>query len=227
MNAHDQQILHSSEESDWRTPPECFATLHQEFDFGLDGAADARSTHCLYWLGPESPYGEDALTVDLVAVGFDPHEYRIFLNPPFSRTKANAYRTGRIKQGSAWVAHPVDEAKARTYETESWAQWGWDWSQRGFTIVALLPFAPQTEWYREYVYGHAAHTNVMGEAIPTMAWSGHAAREERRLPHRISYLRPDGSPAANAGVNTAVIVWKPPCGIVGPWQPHSFYWSYR
>ena len=24
MNAHDQRVIHSPEESNWRTPPECF-----------------------------------------------------------------------------------------------------------------------------------------------------------------------------------------------------------
>lgn len=229
MDEHDQHIIHSSEDPNWRTPQSCFDKLHEEFAFTLDGAADRESTKCLYYLGPESAYGEDALQVDLLSETcyFDPQLQRIFLNPPFSRTLSAAYRTGRIRRAGQWVEHPIDEAKAKSYDIEEWARWGWEWSQRGFTIVALLPFAPQTEWYRRYVYGHDLEPDgALGAAEP-VGWLGHAAREERRLPHRISFLRATGEKAANAGVNTAIVVWKANPGIVGPWQPHSFYWSYR
>lgn len=220
MDAHDQHIIHSSEDPNWRTPGDCFGALDQEFQFSVDGAADRASKLAEYWLGPGSLYGEDALTVDLLDGRryFDPQHYRIFLNPPFSRTLASAYRTGRIKRAGVWVDHPIDLAKAASYDIAEWAAWGWKWSRQGFTIVGLLPFAPQTDWYRQYVYGHSDHA---------LGWNGHAAREERRLSHRISFLRADGTKAANAGVNTAIVVWKPSAGIVGPWTPHQFYWSYR
>lgn len=228
MNEHDQHILHSSEDPNWRTPPECYQKLDQEFDFSLDGAADSTSTLCTYYLGPGSVYGEDALVTDIS----EWKDHHVFLNPPFSRTLAAAYRTGKIKDKATkeWVSHPIDAFKADSYEIESWARWCWRWSQKGFTIVALMPFTPQTDWYRRYVYGHVWDEGQPAESAPSTGfwtWGGHAAREERRLPHRISFLRSNGESAANAGVNTAVIVWKPNPGIVGPWQPHSFYWSYR
>jgi hypothetical protein len=226
MTTQAMAVMHSSTESDWRTPHACFDALDREWHFKWDLAADETSSLVRlddqpYFYGPGSIYAEDALTVDW------PRGVACFLNPPFSRTRAAAYRTGRIKQGTAWVAHPIDPDKARTYEIERWAEKCWQESQQGTTIVALIPFAPQTEWYRQYVYGHQYPTNIMGETLRDQSWSGHAALQERRLPHRISYLRPDGSPAANAGVNTAVIVWQPNFGIVGPWQPWSCYWSYR
>lgn len=213
---HSDAVMHSSEDPNWRTPKACYAKLHAEFDFTLDGAADEPSNLCPYYFGPGSPYAEDSLTADLTAL-LDPAVYRIFLNPPFSRTLAAAWRTGKIKRDGEWVEHPKDLAKAASYDIENWVRWCYDWSVRGFTIVGLIPFAPQTEWYRCYVYGHT----------PEGGWGGHAAREERRLPHRISFDRSNGEKAANAGVNTAVIVWRPNHGIVGPWQPHQFYWSYR
>lgn len=226
MNPHDQRIIHSSEDPNWRTPRACYDALDREFFFEIDLAADAES--CLHpdcWLGPGSPLGENALVADWMAVASKLSVLPSgFLNMPFSRMLAAAYRTGRIKREGVWVEHPIDLLKAQSYEIESWVQKCWEESQRGFTVAALVPFAPQTEWYRRYVYGHAPIEQQEGGYT---GWSGHAAREERRLPHRISFLRPDGSPAANAGVNTAIIVWKPGTGIVGPWQPHQFYWSYR
>jgi hypothetical protein len=58
-------------------------------------------------------------------------------------------------------------------------------------------------------------------------WVGHAALDYWRIPHRVSFLQPDGTPSNNAGVNTCVIHWGPNPGFVGPWVPSGRYWSYR
>lgn len=219
MKDHNQRIVHSSENPNWRTPPVLYQALDQEFRFCLDAASDhvgclARPGGEVYcWLGPGSIHGEDALAVDwaalLTSVAFDalddPRDRPpIFLNPPYSRKVAAALKAN-------------GDPNHESYRIENWAHKCWLESQKGCTIVGLFPFAPQTEWYRWYVLGHT----VDGD------WSGHAAKEERRLPHRVSFLHPDGSKANNAGVNTAIIVWTPMTGAVGPWQPHSWYWSYR
>lgn len=221
MDQHDQAILWSSVEANYRTPPECFEALKREFDFGTDLAADVQSKLVTRYLGPESSWGEDALAADWQRFSDSP----MFLNPPFSKTLANAYRTGRIKIDGKWVEHEKNKVKAGWYDIENWARKCWEESLRGATIVGIFPFAPQTDWYRAYVQGH-----VQGEIVDgryPITWNGHAAREERRLPHRISFLTPNGTPTGNAGVNSVILVWKPNPGIVGPWQPHSFYWSYR
>ena len=228
MSTHDQRILHSSEDPNWRTPKPCYFALNREFAFAWDLAADGPS--CLAptkWLGPGSSYGTNALTCEWAVLM---RGEAGFLNPPFSRTLAAAYRTGRIKRDGVWMEHPIDPELAKVYEIENWVRKCWEESLKGATIVGLIPFAPQTDWYRRYIYGHEWNEGQPFEdakAEGFWGWAGHAAREERRLPHRISFLRPDGTKANNAGVNTAVIVWKPNYGIVGPWQPHQFYWSYR
>lgn len=227
MQQHDRQLIHSSFESDYRTPSECYGTLDREFHFGLDAAADKESCIQQYgnYLGPDhsNPLWRNALAVDWVQYlfGFS-HEVgrTIFLNPPFSKTLVNAYNTGRIKIDGHWVDHEIDREKAKCYDIEEWARKCFNESEAGATIVSIFPFAPQTDWYRQYVMGHA------GRGAPN-GWRGHAAREERRLPHRISFLQPDGTPTGNAGINSVIVVWKPNHGIVGPWQPHQFYWSYR
>lgn len=202
MNTHDRQVIHSSAESDWRTPPALFAALYKEFSFQTDAAADAASALCASWYGPGSSFAADALSITW-PVEWGP----FFLNPPFSRTKARAW------EGQDQSINP--------YRIENWARKCWEESQRGCTIVGLFPFAPQTEWYRQCVYGHH------DDSSPKFVWNGHAAQQERRLPHRVSFLKPDGTESGNAGVNTAVIVWTPMTGAVGPWQPFSYYWSYR
>ena len=187
MLAHDQKIIHSSVEANWRTPGLCFLALDRAFHFVYDLAADRESALCPKWLGPGGE-AEDALVVDWTPLL---HGEAGFLNPPYSKKE---------KQ-------PIGP----------WLEKCWMESQKGCTIVGLIPFAPQTVHYTKYVYGFDA------EGV----WSGHAAMEEWRLPHRISYLRPDGSPAGNAGVNSVVIVWRPNPGFVGPWTPATRYWSYR
>jgi hypothetical protein len=226
--SHDHQLIHSSEDPNWRTPDPLVAALHEE-EYGgieIDLAADATDRKFPIWLGPGSPHGEDALVLywaellgrlNLAPIGF--------LNPPFSRKLARAYRTGRLQVEGGWQPHPIDLQKSASYEVETWAKKCWEESRRGMTIYAVLPFAPQTEWYRQYVYGH--DIPIGAPFSPEFQWKGHAALQERRLPHRISFFRPDGSPAENAGVNSVIVKWGPSSRIVGPWQPHSFYWSYR
>ena len=200
MTTQAMQVMHSSVESDWRTPPECFEALDREFQFGLDAAADEGSHLTPRWLGPGSVYADALAVADWALV--DGYSLSIFLNPPFSRTKARS-----------WKGNP----DRNPFRIANWAKKCWEESQRGATIVGLFPFAPQTDWYRRYVYGHRQDGG----------WEGHAAKEERRLPHRISFLHPEGKPAANAGVNTTIIVWGPMKGAVGPWLPHAYYWSWK
>lgn len=232
MRDHDRRVIHSSEESNWRTPQDCYNKLDDEARFVVDLAADldnalvSRDGESYTFLGPGSVISEDAFAVKWSSkFGRGPG----FLNPPFSKKLANAYRTGRIEIDGTWVEHEKNETKARWYEVESWAEKCWQESRQGFTTYAILPYAPQTEWFRAYVQGHEIRgQQANGKLVVNdLGWAGHAAMEERRLPHRISFLRPDGSAAANAGVNSCVIVWKPNPGYVGPWQPAVRYWSYR
>jgi len=228
LSPHDKSIIHGSLESDYRTPPECFNMLAREFYFGVDLAADRGSALVERYLGPGSPEAENALQWDWA--GYARYGCA-FINPPFSKTLVNAYNTGRIKIDGAWAEHTVDKVMAECYDVENWARKCWEESQKGLTIVGIFPFAPQTEWYRRYVCGHLQLEDYKEVPTPNVlggvGWAGHAAMQERRLPHRISFLTPAGEKTGNAGVNSAIVVWQPNCGIVGPWQPHSFYWSYR
>lgn len=212
---HTERVMHSSLDPGWRTPPECFAALDKEFSFGIDAAANEDDHLCPCWWGPDSPASHpDALDMDESWHEAAEH-WPIFLNPPYSKTLAAEYR----KQGH--------EEKAKAYEIESWAQACYMEALKGATIVGLFPFSPQTEWYRRFVMGFGFDDPRNPHTSPLSTWSGFAATEERRLPHRISFLRPDGTEADNAGVNSVVIVWRPAVGIVGPWTPLTRYWSYR
>ena len=88
----------------------------------------------------------------------------------------------------------------------------------GGTVVGVIPYSPQTEWWRTYVEGQ----QEKGATLETFF----AAREVRKIPHRVTFLRPDGSVEGSAGGNTAIVVWKPKHGICAPWVPFSPYWDY-
>lgn len=217
MNTHKLQMLHSSADCDWRTPQAMFDRLDQTFHFDLDLAATGESSlvfddETSYYLGPDHPVPSmrDALTTSWHTLG------KVgYLNPPYSLT---LYKTG-LDAG-------VDRAELQWLLIESWAAKAYQESLMGFTTVGAFPYAAQTEWFRQYVMGHDLKT-AKANKDQRMGWSGHAALDCWRVPHRVSYLRADGSPAANANVNTCIIIFGPNPGLVGPWSPSFRYWSFR
>jgi phage N-6-adenine-methyltransferase len=199
---HTEKVQHSSKFPDWRTPSRLFAQLDQEFAFVLDAAADAKNKLCPHYFGPDHslPALRDGLAVDWAqyisecyAGTYPPFPPRlaVFCNPPYSRE-------AKMPIGP-WIRKCCEEA------------------QKGLTVVGVIPYSVQTDWWRRFVEGHAV---TVLDTFP-------AAREVRKIPHRVTFLRPDGSIEGNAGGNTAIVVWKPACGLVAPWVPFSCYWDYE
>lgn len=193
--SHAHDVLTSSTDPNWRTPQWLFDALHREFGFILDCAADAGTYKVRDWLGPGSHILEDGLGVPWVEVvdtladmpGADRSDrVALFVNPPYSQ---------KLKM-------PI----------EPWVKMAAEAGER-ITTVAILPYATQTKWWADYVYG-----------------SLYRAVQIRRFHCRISFDPPIGSdkPKLNANVNTAVVVWSP-LGqqIAEPWVPHEFYWNVR
>lgn len=185
---HDQRVQHSSKDPNWRTPGSLFEALHAEFNFQLDVAADENNHLCHYWFGPEQTM--DAWK-DGLRVGWNGFEGAAFMNPPYSKV----------------LKMPIDP----------WLRKAWSESVFGVTVVGIIPYNTQTQWWRRWVVGLGVEND----------WTGHAADQIRILPRRVSFLRPDGASAANAPGNVAVVVWKPNPGWVGPWQPTLRYWNWR
>ncbi len=192
---HDIAIQHSSKRSGWRTPLDLYDALHLQFDFQLDVAADDDNALCEEYLTKV----EDGLTsVWSNVVG------ACFMNPPYSR--------GDSKAVPPIPAEPI----------EPWIEKAFTESIQGCTIVGVLPFSPQTSWFRQYVYGHEPRLR----GIPFTGF--HAAMEVRVLPYRVTFIDPDtNETAANAPGNTCIVIWQPNPGYVGPWQPTVRYWGYR
>lgn len=92
------------------------------------------------------------------------------------------------------------------------AEWAMKCAHEGqrITVVGIFPASTQTKWWAEFIRNGPMK-----------------AREIRSIPHRVSFLKPDGSKANNAGGNTAVIIWTPNPGYVGDWQPADRVWTWR
>lgn len=67
--------LFKSEKMDWETPQWLFDQLNEEFNFGLDAAANALNCKCDSWITEEI----DALQADWSNSG------NVWLNPPYGR----------------------------------------------------------------------------------------------------------------------------------------------
>lgn len=209
MDAHAQRMRHSSKEPNWRTPPPMVEKLRNFGDFTIDLAADATSSVCGHaFFGPGSPIGRNGLHAS-----WGEHARCGFLNPPYS--------IGLIKELRARDGG-TDAATIAALRIESWADKAYAESLEGFTTIAVVPYAPQTRWWRTYVMGHV-HKPLADES----SWSGHAALDFFRVAHRVPFLTPDGLRSGGANVNTAIVIWGPNPGFVGPWVPSGRYWSYR
>lgn len=166
----------------WRTPAACFNALHDEFDFEIDLAARTEDALLSTWLGPGSALAEDALAVEwaelavsIGALGPEPMRGVGYLNPPYS--------SQLIRQ---FLLKAALEARA------------------GFTTVALVPYTPDTRWWR----------------------LTDSAAEIRDIPHRIPYLKADGVTKTGAMFPSAVVVFRPQPGLINP-TPRHVLWSYR
>ncbi len=207
MKAHDRQVLHSSAESDHRTPTEAFASLDGEFDFDLDLCANKASALCKQWCGPGSPFGVDGLRIPT------PRGRRIFANPPYSGKQ--------VKEAQKAKADPKTYAHL---QIENWARKFWELGQHN-VMVAIMPAGIQTAWWQEYVWHGKARALGLGVHSDHRPFR---ATEIRHTPHRWKFLKPDGTPADNtAAVNHAVVIWRPDPGYIEPWSPTVRYWSYR
>ena len=193
MSRHTHAALTSSVNPNWRTPQWLFDALHREFKFVLDAAANPEDTKCEHWLGPGSSLLDDALCgVSWWDAAIDAWKgwesplikgSAIFLNPPYSRDEGMGI--------TPWV-----EMAARMGEVGA--------------VVGLVPFSPQTKWYRQYIMGDT-----------------YRATEVRRFPFRLKFDPPPDytGKASSANVNTVVVIWKPTEDYVGPWAPFERYWS--
>ena len=234
MDAHKARMRTSSEDPNWRTPPEMVKVLGAVFPIEVDLAAtlDAHvGTHLNLdihaYFGPDHPRSDwqDSLRVpwhDFYKVGF--------LNAPYSISKIRELRKVQKEEERefSWssASRQAWEERRNALRIADWARKAYEESLLGFTTIGVFPYAPQTDWFRAYVMGHTTKRKTI-YTVEDRAVPFHAALDYWRIPHRVNFLRSDGSKAANANVNTCVVIWGPNPGFVGPWVPSGRYWDYR
>lgn len=87
-----KDVLFSSNKTTWRTPPELFQELNDEFHFTLDAAADDNNHLC-----------ENYFTENDNGLDHDWRGHTVFVNPPYGR-----------KLTSDWVKKAYEEAQKGT-----------------------------------------------------------------------------------------------------------------
>lgn len=202
MASHNHDVITSSENPNWRTPRWLVAALDREFGIVLDAAASMvdRVIPDGHFLGPGSELLDNALAgvpwwdiVKSVYLGCVPLPNRaIFCNPPYSRKQKM----------------PIEPWVKMMAETG-----------RDGTVIGVLPYSPQTEWWRLYVEGHSDPDS--GQPYSTLK-----ATEIRKFPFRLKFEPPPDykGDASGANVNTAVVIWKPGIDYIEPWAPFQRYW---
>ena len=81
---NDWDIIHSSKNHDWRTPPHIFSELDKEFRFDIDAAASPVNALCdHYWTVDDNSLSIDWSSAIISSQGTPPV---VFVNPPYGRT---------------------------------------------------------------------------------------------------------------------------------------------
>lgn len=161
---------------EWRTPRACFDALHDEFRFAVDLAATAENRLCDLWFGPGSAYLCDAFEAPWTIALAAIRDRACWINPPYS--------SDLIKRFLECVV--VESAL-------------------GLTIVALVPYSPDTRWW-----------TFVERAV-----------EIRRIPHRVPYLKADGTTKAGAMFPSCVAIFRPQPGVLPPASPRYVTWTWR
>lgn len=201
MKAHDKRIIGSSGESIYRTPEDLALTLDAEFNFTLDACASADNA-----IVPASYFGpdhfdskrRDALKAPW-SLGEMQGRVRAFMNPPYSRELKIAI--------APFVQKAHDEARKNRH-----------------TVVALLPAAIQTRWWRRWCLDADEIRFFPHRLSFWLSKEEHAAIDDRR---RAEGKKPLAADLGNSNVNHAVVIWRPHYGLyVGHHAPRVIWWSH-
>jgi len=131
MNKQTREVLHSSDNNEWGTPPELFKFLDDEFHFNLDVCASEENTKV-----PDNYITEeiDALQIPWFN-WFDGEPVVAFMNPPFSvEYIGEDDKPHRRRVLPVWVENALFES-----------------TNPHCIVVALIPARTGTRWWYKYV----------------------------------------------------------------------------
>jgi phage N-6-adenine-methyltransferase len=200
VKTHDRTIVHSSSCPNWRTEVALADALNREFKFAADLAATRANRITDQYLGPDhdDPGLRDALTVDWCPPGSSGAR---FFNPPFSREDGISV--------DPWV----EKAHVTTLDLN-----------HRCAIVGLIPSRTDTKWWTRYVR-HAVEIRHIPHRVKF--WLTKEEMDEVNAARAIKGQEPLTGNGQSAGFPSAVVIWRPQPGVVGPAAPRVITWTYR
>jgi len=130
-----QDVLFSSRNPNYQTPPSLYAALNREFLFTLDPATDSGN-----WLQTPKFYTRETHGLSQSWAG-----ERFFLNPPFARKNRKKGIEG--------------------FPIEPWIEKSWKESLEGATGALLVPARMDTKWFHRWVIGNAEEIRLIPHRV--------------------------------------------------------------
>lgn len=166
-------VMFSSAKDEWETPRAFFLELDVEFGFEMDVAATTDNAKMLPCITAE----RDALSVDW----YD----------EFHREAAAAARAEGVQPPICWMNPPY--SRCREFIAKAAQE-----TQKGCTVVCLVPSRTDTRWWHEHVWDAAQHRPRPGVEV-------------RFIKGRLKF----GGSTNSAPFPSVVIVFRPPRLIRG------------
>lgn len=144
MDSHTRDIMVSSDNTEWEAPGEVYHPLNKEFHFTLDATASQNNSKCSHYFSK----GRSCLTRDV-----NLRHKAVWMNPPYNKPeqpcKDNCRKKACQKRGhhlKEYLPGQVDFVK-----------WAWEQSQRGITVVSLIPARTDTLLWHSLIWDKRKH----------------------------------------------------------------------
>jgi phage N-6-adenine-methyltransferase len=158
----------SSKKNDHPTPWYLFNSLNEEFGFEIDLCASQVNAKCARYVTQEEDFLKACETLSPM-VGF--------INPPYqiaeNACKPNCKKKKCKPDGNRGHCTPVPIPG-----TAAFVEAAYKYSQRGATVVCLLPSETGTGWFQDIVQPHASEIRFLrgrvtfeGQTSPAPFWS--------------------------------------------------------
>lgn len=150
MNKHTRDIMVSSDNTEWEAPGEVYLPLHKEFGFNLDATATEANSKCVrYFTKKRSCLDRDwplstAVTLSPTVV---------WMNPPYNKPELACLSncTKKTCQKRGW------HRKHNLPGQINYVRKAWEQSQRGMTVVLLIPARTDTGLWHKYIWDKKKH----------------------------------------------------------------------
>lgn len=138
--------------NDWRTPNAIWQTLHKEYKFNIDAAADRKNSKSAVYFGPEDGSDPDAHIPDEAnGLKCDWFGHDILARQNALRADGGFRGTVRPEDISVYVNPPYNPKGS----VATWLQKAIDQAGMGVHSVLLVPMATSVAWFNDLVVPYA------------------------------------------------------------------------